>query len=44
MRIEIVTLSALLMLGGCIGTDLVDDPIVDGQLQIVPERLALLDC
>ena len=42
MRIEIVTLSALLMLGGCIGTDLVDDPIVDGQLQIVPERLALL--
>ncbi len=42
MRVEIITLSALLFLGGCIGTDLVDDPVVEGQLEIVPERMALL--
>ncbi|MEQ9412209.1 MAG: Ig-like domain-containing protein, partial [Cyclobacteriaceae bacterium] len=42
MRVEYVTLCALLMLGGCIGTDLVDDPIVDGQLEIVIDRMALL--
>ncbi|MFZ1806555.1 MAG: hypothetical protein WAU36_05010, partial [Cyclobacteriaceae bacterium] len=42
MRVEIVLLSTFLLLGGCIGTDLVDDPIVDGQLEISPERMALL--
>ncbi|MEP2671619.1 MAG: Ig-like domain-containing protein [Cyclobacteriaceae bacterium] len=42
MRIGILTFSALLYLGGCIGTDLVDDPIVDGQLEIAPDRMALL--
>jgi hypothetical protein len=42
MSLKMLSLCALLLLGGCIGTDVVDDPIVDGQLEIVPERLALL--
>lgn len=31
-----------LLLGGCIGTDLVDDPIIGDRLEIFPQRIALL--
>lgn len=42
MRIGILTSGLFFLLGGCIGTDLVDDPTVAGQLEIQPERMALL--
>ncbi|MBX2911740.1 MAG: hypothetical protein M9954_09090 [Cyclobacteriaceae bacterium] len=37
-----LTSGIILILGGCIGTDLVDDPMVPGQLEIQPDRIALL--
>lgn len=42
MKNWILTLTVLLTLGGCIGTDLVDDPIVAERLVIFPDRIALL--
>lgn len=42
MRIGILALGTIFLLGGCIGTDQVDDPTVEGKLEILPERMALL--
>lgn len=35
-------MSFILLLGGCIGTDVVDDPLVDGRLEITPESIAMM--
>ena len=42
MRIGILTFGALLFLVGCIGTDLVDDPVGNVKFEIQPERIAVL--
>lgn len=42
MRIGILISGTLLFLGGCIGTDLFDDPVGNVKFEIQPERIAVL--
>lgn len=42
MKNFLLAISWLIFMAGCIGTDLVDDPVVERRIEIIPDRVALL--
>lgn len=42
MKNFLLAIMCLIFMAGCIGTDLVDDPVVGEKIEIMPDRIALL--